>query len=75
VAQIESRLEHLAGDDLVLLDFVRQYAGHPLPEGTKSVSYHLEVGSTGHTLSAEEVTAIRNRIIDGMRSQGYELRV
>lgn len=75
VAAIESLLTKFAGQDLVLLDFVRQYAGPPLPEGRKSVSYHLEIGALDHTLAAEEVTAIRNRIIDGMREHDYELRV
>jgi hypothetical protein len=39
------------------------------------VSYHLEVGSLDHTLTADEGTEIRNRIIDGLRQRGYELRV
>jgi hypothetical protein len=39
------------------------------------VSYRLEVGSLDHTLSAEEATGIRSRIIAGMQAAGYELRV
>ncbi|MBV9268805.1 MAG: hypothetical protein JO061_21735, partial [Acidobacteriaceae bacterium] len=75
VANIEAQLKELGAPDLALIDFVRQYAGPPLPEGHKSVSYHLEVGALDHTLTADEVTDIRNRIIDGMRQRGYELRV
>jgi phenylalanyl-tRNA synthetase beta chain len=75
VARIEDLLTKLAQPDLTLLDFVRQYAGPPLPEGRKSVSYHLEVGAPDHTLTADQVTLIRNRIIHGMRQEGYELRV
>jgi hypothetical protein len=33
------------------------------------------LGASDRTLSAEEVGAVRSRIIDGMRSAGYELRL
>jgi phenylalanyl-tRNA synthetase beta chain len=75
VAQIEADLRALGGSDIVMVDFVRQYAGPPLSDGQKSVSYHLEAGAPDHTLTAEEATDIRQRLIDGMRSRGYELRV
>ena len=54
---------------------MRQYAGPPLEEGRKSVSFRLTVGSPERTLSSEEVGEIRERIIEGMRGLGYELRV
>jgi phenylalanyl-tRNA synthetase beta chain len=75
VARIEDELTELTGASLASIEFVRQYAGPPLPEGQKSVSYRLEVGSLDHTLSAEEATGIRSRIIAGMQAAGYELRV
>ena len=75
VQRIQEELSRLAGVDLALIDFVRQYAGPPLPEGQKSVSYHLEVGALDRTLTAEEVTQIRNRIIQGMRESGFDLRI
>jgi phenylalanyl-tRNA synthetase beta chain len=56
-------------------EYVRQYAGPPLAEGYKSVSFRITIGSADSTLSSEAVGAIRNSIIDGMRSLGYELRV
>jgi phenylalanyl-tRNA synthetase beta chain len=75
VHQIQDALAQLAGPDLTAIDFIRQYDGPPLPPGQKSVSYHLEAGALDHTLSADEVTEIRNRIIEGMRAIGYDLRV
>lgn len=75
VDRIQNEIINLAGSDLAAIDFVRQYAGPPLPEGQKSVSYHLEVGAPDHTLAAEEVTEIRNRIIQGMRELGFDLRI
>jgi phenylalanyl-tRNA synthetase beta chain len=72
---IENRLAELAGSDLLSIVFLRQYEGAPLAEGTKSVSYRLTVGAPDRTLSSDEVTEIRARIIDGMRKSGYELRI
>jgi phenylalanyl-tRNA synthetase beta chain len=57
------------------IEFVRQYSGPPLPEGRKSVSFRITVGSPEKTLSADEVGAIRSAVIEGMRAQGYELRI
>jgi phenylalanyl-tRNA synthetase beta chain len=73
--EMEKRLAAAAGDDLVEIEFVRVYTGPPLPEDRKSVSYRLTVGASDRTLSSDEVTAIRNRIIDAMRAAGYDLRV
>jgi len=75
VEAIQDALARLAGADLAGLEFIRQYDGPPLPAGQKSVSYHVEAGALDHTLTAEEVSEIRNRIIDGMRALGFELRV
>jgi phenylalanyl-tRNA synthetase beta chain len=75
VAHIESRLAELTGADLVSIEFVRQYTGAPLAADRKSVSYRITVGAPDRTLSSEDVTSIRERIIDGMRSAGYELRL
>ena len=57
------------------IEYVREYSGTPLPEGRKSVSYRLTLGSVERTLSSEEVGEIRTAIIEGMRRLGYELRV
>jgi len=56
-------------------EYVRQYSGPPLAEGFKSVSFRITIGSPQRTLSSEEVGAIRNGLIEGMRGLGYELRV
>ena len=74
VEKLQDELTRLAGADLAMIEFVRQYAGSQLPQGQKSVSYHLKVGALDHTMTAEELTAIRQRIIDGMQALGYELR-
>jgi phenylalanyl-tRNA synthetase beta chain len=74
VAQVQDHLTQFAGPELAAIEFIRQYDGPPLDAGQKSVSYHLEVGALDHTLTSEEGSQIRSRIIEGMRSLGYEFR-
>jgi len=74
VSRVQEELMRLADADLASIDFIRQYVGSPLPPGQKSVSYHLEVGALDRTLTAEEVAAIRSRIVQGMREAGFEIR-
>ena len=66
-----SALEKLAGEALVSIAFLRDFG---LPTGDRSLSYRLTVGAPDRTLSAEEVTTVRNAVIDGLRAAGYELR-
>jgi len=72
---LENQAASFAGPLLDSIQFVREYAGPPLPEGSKSVSFRLTVGSPERTLSSEEVGRIRAGIIEGMRGLGYELRL
>ena len=72
---LEADLARFAGPLVESIEFVRQYSGPPLAEGTRSVSFRLTAGSPERTLSSEEVGEIRARIIEGMRGLGYELRV
>jgi phenylalanyl-tRNA synthetase beta chain len=60
---IQRRLVEAAGSDLVQIEFLREYSGAPLPPDRKSVTYRLTVGATDRTLSSEEVTAIRERVM------------
>jgi len=73
--EIERRLREAAASDLVDMEFVRQYTGAPLPEDRKSISYRLTVGANDRTLSSDEVTAVRNRVIEALRRDGFELRL
>jgi phenylalanyl-tRNA synthetase beta chain len=75
VGDVRGKLAALAGPLLESIEYQRQYAGPPLAEGTKSVSFRLTIGSAERTLSSEEVGEIRARLIDGMRTQGYDLRL
>jgi phenylalanyl-tRNA synthetase beta chain len=72
---IQRLLTSAAGGDLVDIEFVRVYTGAPLPEDRKSLSYRLTIAAPDRTLSSDEVTGIRSRVIKVMREAGYELRV
>jgi phenylalanyl-tRNA synthetase beta chain len=78
IADVQSALGKLAGDTLLSIAFLREFAlpgGAGEEAGARSLSYRLTVGASDRTLSAEEVGAVRSRIIDGMRAAGYELRL
>ena len=75
VADLRNKVAGFAGELLESIEYVRQYSGPPLPENTKSVSFRVTVGSPERTLSSDDVSAIRARIIERMRALGYELRV
>ena len=51
------------------------YGRERLPDGYKSVTFRVVAGAPDRTLSSDEITALRDQIIAGMQSLGYELRV
>jgi phenylalanyl-tRNA synthetase beta chain len=72
IGNVEAQLRSYAVPELLSIYFLREFAD---PDGTRSLSYRLSVGAPDGTLSSEEVSAIRTRIIDGMQGQGYRLKV
>jgi phenylalanyl-tRNA synthetase beta subunit len=46
----------------------------PLPPDKKSVSFRLTLGADDRTLTAEEVTRTREKVVEGIKSAGFELR-
>jgi phenylalanyl-tRNA synthetase beta chain len=75
VGDLRDKLAALAGPLLESIEYQRQYSGPPLPEGAHSVSFRVTLGSPERTLSSEEAGEIRARLIEGMRAQGYDLRL
>ncbi|MES1258140.1 MAG: hypothetical protein ABUS51_06910 [Acidobacteriota bacterium] len=74
-ATLELEIRRFAGDLAEAVEYVREFQGPPLPEGRKSVSFRVVAGAPDRTLSSAEITGIRTRIIEGLNSSGYELRV
>ena len=75
VGDLQAKLREFAGALIEDIEYLRQYTGEQLPTGTKSVSFRLTVGAADRTLSADDVSAVRAAMIEGMRGLGYELRV
>jgi len=72
--RLVSRLDKLrqhGGNSLVSLQFLLIF---PLPPDKKSVSFRLTLGADDRTLTAEEVTRTRERVVEGIKAAGYELR-
>jgi len=72
IGDVEETLVGHASSDLLSISFLRDFR---LPDGQRSLSYRLTVGAPERTLTSEEVSAIRGRIIAKMRLVGYELRL
>ena len=72
IGEIESQIAQLTGKDLVSTAFLRDFAA---PDGSRSLSYRITVAAPDRTLESEEVSAIRARIIAGLRDAGFELKV
>lgn len=72
---IELEIRRFAGDLAGKIEYIREYQGERLPEGKKSVSFRIVAAAPDHTLTTPEITALRDRIIEGLTGLGYELRV
>jgi phenylalanyl-tRNA synthetase beta chain len=70
---LELEVRRFAGEVAEQVEYVREYQGDPLPEGKKSVSFRIVAGAPDHTLTADEITDLRNRIISGLNSLGYSI--
>jgi phenylalanyl-tRNA synthetase beta chain len=72
---LERKIAAFAGPLLESVRYLDQYVGAPYAAGQRSVTFRVTVGSAERTLSSDEVTAVRDFIIAGMRELGYEMRV
>ena len=58
-------------ESLTLFDV---YEGAQILAGHKSVAYSISFRANDHTLEEKEVTAVMNKILNGLKSMGIELR-
>lgn len=75
VGLLRRKFAEFAGSLLESVEYLRQYEGPPFEAGQKSVTFRVTVGSAERTLASDEVTAVRDAIIAGMRELGYQLTV
>ncbi len=72
--EIGLQISAAAGANCDSVEFLYSYQGQPLPEDKQSLSYRITVSASDHTLSNDELTAIRASIIEALKSSGYDLR-
>ena len=68
---IENTLRSAASSAVEHVAFVREFT---LPDGQRSLSFRVTVANMERTLTQEEITAERDKLIVAIRAAGYELR-
>ncbi|NDJ10601.1 MAG: phenylalanine--tRNA ligase subunit beta [Acidobacteriia bacterium] len=71
-ATVDAAIRNFAGELAEAIEFVTDYQ---MPDSRKSLSFRIVLGAADRTLAGPEVTAVRERIIEGLRGLHYELTV
>ncbi len=71
---LENQVRDFAGEHTESVEYVREYQGPPLPAGKKSVTFRILAGAPDRTLTTADITAVRERILNGFLALGYESR-
>jgi phenylalanyl-tRNA synthetase beta chain len=72
IGDVKTEIQAIAGDHLLSVEFLSDYK---LPTGHRNLAYRLTMGAPDRTLAAEEVTAVRAAVAEGLRAAGHEPRV
>jgi phenylalanyl-tRNA synthetase beta chain len=73
-AEVAELIDEFAGEHLRSLELFDVYTGDPIPEGKKSLAYSLSFQSAHRTLSDEDVESMMERILQGLKTHGLEVR-
>jgi phenylalanyl-tRNA synthetase beta chain len=68
IADVEAAMPQLP--EILSIEFLREFA---LPN-KRSLSYRITLGADDRTLTSEEVSAVRERMIEALKTSGYEFR-
>ena len=74
VGQIEDIIEQRGGRFLESYKLFDIYEGAQVLAGHKSVAYSITFRAKDHTLEDKEVSAVMNKILNGLSGLGIELR-
>jgi len=74
VGQIESMIAQRGGKILESFSLFDIYEGSQILAGFKSVAYTITFRAKDHTLEEKEVTGAMNKILNGLKGMGIELR-
>jgi phenylalanyl-tRNA synthetase beta chain len=67
-ASIESTIRAAGGDLLARLELFDVYRGEGIADGRRSLAYRLRLQAADHTLTDDEIAAVRQRCIDAVES-------
>ncbi len=73
-AELAARIRDAAGPLCERVQYLYSYQGKPLPEDRQSLTYRITLGAADHTLSSEEVAAVRAAIIAALEGAGFSIR-
>ncbi|MGC8759074.1 MAG: phenylalanine--tRNA ligase subunit beta [Bryobacteraceae bacterium] len=73
-AELAARIRDAAGPMCERVQYLYSYQGRPLPEDRQSLTYRITLGAPDHTLSSEEVAAVRAAIIAALEAAGFGIR-
>ena len=73
-AELAARIRDAAGPMCERVQYLYSYQGKPLPEDRQSLTYRITLGAPDHTLSSEEVAAVRAAIIAALEAAGFSIR-
>ena len=74
VGQIEDMIAQRGEKILESCELFDIYEGAQILAGHKSVAYSITFRAKDHTLEEKEITAVMNKILNGLQSMGIELR-
>lgn len=74
VGQIEDVIAERGGRLLESYELFDIYEGAQVLSGHKSVAYSITFRAKDHTLEEKEVTSVMNKILNGLKGLGIELR-
>ena len=72
--QIEEIIEKKGGKILESYNLFDIYEGDQIQDGYKSVAYNITFRAKDHTLEEKEINGAMNKILNGLKSMGIELR-
>jgi len=73
-AELAAHIRDAAGPMCERVQYLYSYQGKPLPEDRQSLTYRITLGAPDHTLSSEEVAAVRAAIIAALEAAGFGIR-
>jgi phenylalanyl-tRNA synthetase beta chain len=74
VGEVLDKIENTGGELLIDVDLFDIFEGENLPEGKKSLSFHLIFQAKDRVLSSKEVNEIQQKIIQALENEGWEVR-